>query len=93
VQFDQFRWYLIKVAAGLIGDARVSHATKHANTSDHIESVGKPRLPQGGKQRVNKISESRNGGFPRLQMLFAVCGPVPVVASMLKRKMPGQVRA
>jgi hypothetical protein len=70
VQFDRCRWYLIKVAAGLIRDARAPHAITRAGSLVHIESAGKPRVSQGGKRSVNKTGEQRD--TPRAHLHGAI---------------------
>jgi hypothetical protein len=66
VQFDRFRWYPIKVAAELISDAYAPHAIRRSYSLAHIESIGKSRVPQGGKQRVNGTGEQKNTSFSRV---------------------------
>ncbi|MBB5053752.1 hypothetical protein HNQ36_003752 [Afipia massiliensis] len=64
MQFDQFRWYRIKVAGGLIAASRAPHASARLKTRHDIESVGKQRLQQGGKDRVNENSEREFDAVP-----------------------------
>jgi hypothetical protein len=57
VQFDRFRWYPIKVAAELIGDAGAPHAIARAGFAGRIKHLGKSRLPEDGKRHINKSGE------------------------------------
>jgi hypothetical protein len=60
VQFDRFRWYPIKVAAELIGDAGAPHAIARAGFAGRIKHLGKSRLPEDGKRHINKSGEWKN---------------------------------
>jgi hypothetical protein len=74
MQFDRIRSYRIKVAGALIADAQTPHARALTVSHHTIAHVGKRRLPEGGKQRLNKNHKSTLG-FTTLAQLSSDINP------------------
>jgi hypothetical protein len=89
VQFDRFRWYPIKVAAELIGDAGAPHAIARAGFAGRIKHLGKSRLPEDGKRHINKSGEWK---MQRLRFCMAQPGG-SLNGTSHKRQRPGGTRA
>ncbi|MGO4711031.1 hypothetical protein [Bradyrhizobium sp. 2TAF24] len=53
MQFDQNRWYRIKVASRLIGDASAQHASYAEVSHLAIAEIGESRVGKTGKDPVN----------------------------------------